>query len=138
MTLKVCMCSFQGLSACAVRTCLLKACERSRFLSNRRLLSISCLKFLCETVEVIGYLVSLGLQHFYVKQTLKGSLDLIPSPSPSVKIQILWAGKFASGVKTKLCKFRIFLGDYLFKQPTNFALFRQAQLMCFTSLLLAI
>ena len=30
------------------------------------MLSISCLKFLCETVECIGYLGSLGLQHFYV------------------------------------------------------------------------
>ena len=30
-----------------------------------------------------------------VENILKGNLDLISSPSPSVKIQILWAGKFA-------------------------------------------
>jgi hypothetical protein len=30
-----------------------------------------------------------------VENILKGNLDLISSPSPSVKIQILWVGKFA-------------------------------------------
>ena len=37
-----------------------------------------------------------------VETILKCSLDLIPSPSPSVKIQIM-AGKFAWGVKAKHC-----------------------------------
>ena len=35
-----------------------------------------------------------------VEKILKDSLDLIPSPSPSEKIQI-WAGKFALGLKAK-------------------------------------
>ena len=39
-----------------------------------------------------------------VEKTLKGSLDSIPSPSPSVKIQIMGA-KFAWGVKAKHCFF---------------------------------
>ena len=37
-----------------------------------------------------------------VEKMLKGSLDLIPLPSLSVKIK-LWAGKFAAGVKAKRC-----------------------------------
>ena len=36
-----------------------------------------------------------------VEIILKGSLDSIGSPSPSVKIQI-WAGKFASSVKANI------------------------------------
>ena len=39
--------------------------------------------------------------HLKMEKILKGSLDSIPSPSPSVKIQ--WAGKFALGVKIKHC-----------------------------------
>ena len=39
-------------------------------------------------------------QVFKVEKILKGSLDSIPSPSSSVKIQI-WAGKFAWDVKAK-------------------------------------
>ena len=38
-----------------------------------------------------------------VENILKGSLDSIPSPSPSVKIQIMGGGKFASGVMAKHC-----------------------------------
>ena len=37
-----------------------------------------------------------------VEKMLKGSLDLIPSPSPSVKIQII-GGKFTLGNKAKHC-----------------------------------
>ena len=46
-----------------------------------------------------------------VENFLKGSLDLIPSPSPSVKIQIMgrkvclrWKGKTLLGVVNKLLK----------------------------------
>ena len=39
---------------------------------------------------------------FKVEKILKGSLDWISSPSPSVKTQI-WAGKFTFGYKAKDC-----------------------------------
>ena len=39
--------------------------------------------------------------YFKVEKILKGSLDSILSPSPSVKIQIM--GKLASGVMAKYC-----------------------------------
>ena len=49
-------------------------------------------------------------QDWKVKKILKGSLDLIQSPSPSVKIQIIcrkvclrWKGKTLLGVVNKLC-----------------------------------
>ena len=38
-----------------------------------------------------------------VEKVLKFSLDLIPSPSPSVKTQIMGMGKLALGVKAKHC-----------------------------------
>ena len=38
-----------------------------------------------------------------VEKILKGSLYSMTSPSPSVKIEIIWAGKFAWGVKAKHC-----------------------------------
>ena len=41
------------------------------------------------------------LCNFKVENILTGSLDSIPSPSPSVKIQIM--GKFSSGVMAKHC-----------------------------------
>ena len=51
------------------------------------------------------------VDHFKVEKILKGSLDLIPSPSPSVKIQIMagkvclrWKGKTLMGIVTKLLK----------------------------------
>ena len=54
----------------------------------------------------------MNIQHFgKVKSVLKGSLDLIPSPSPSVKIQIMGRkvclrckGKTLLGVVNKLLK----------------------------------
>ena len=45
---------------------------------------------------------SVGAHIYKVKKILKGSLDSISSPSPSVKIQI-WAKKFAWSVKAKHC-----------------------------------
>jgi hypothetical protein len=51
-----------------------------------------------------------------VEKVLKGSLDLIPSPSPSVKIQIMGGkvclrcnGKTLQGVVNKLMKTKSFL-----------------------------
>ena len=51
------------------------------------------------------------VEHFKVEKILKGSLDLIPSPSSSVKIQIMagkvclrWKGKTLLGVVNKLLK----------------------------------
>ena len=51
-----------------------------------------------------------------VENILKGSLDLIPSPSPSVKIQIMWGkvylwckGKTLLGIVNKLLKTKSFL-----------------------------
>ena len=51
---------------------------------------------------------------FKVEKILKGNLDLIPSPSPSVKIQIMggkvcWRkGKTLQGVVNKLLKTKCF------------------------------
>ena len=42
------------------------------------------------------------LQCFKVEKILKGSLDSIPSPSTSIKIQIM-GGKVCLGVKAKHC-----------------------------------
>ena len=54
-----------------------------------------------------GFHASLNFQkmfvyvfHLKVEKNLKGSLDLIPSPSPSVKIQIM-GGKFSLRCKGK-------------------------------------
>ena len=53
---------------------------------------------------------------FKVEKILKGSLDSIPSPSPSVKIQIMgrkvclrWEGKNLLGIVNKLLKTKSFL-----------------------------
>ena len=57
--------------------------------------------------DIIVFLDELGefqnfVGWFKVEKILKGGLDLIPSPSPSVKIQIM-AGKFTSVKKAKHC-----------------------------------
>ena len=71
-------------------------------------------------------------QVFKVEKILKGSLDSIPSPSPSVKIQI-WAGKFAWDVKAKhglalLTKF--WKQKVCWQHPTMFCLYNLGKRSC--------
>jgi len=56
---------------------------------------------------------------FKVENILKGSLDLIPSPSTSVKIQIT-AGKTFLGVINKLLKTK-----HLLTSPSNASYYSQ-------------
>jgi hypothetical protein len=48
-----------------------------------------------------------------IEKILKGSLDLIPSPSPSVKIQIM------GGKVCLRCKGKTMLGKSLLTSPSN-------------------
>ena len=62
-----------------------------------------------------------------VEKILKGSLDLIPSPSPSVKFK-LWTGKFAWGVKAKHCwAFHLF-SKVCWHHPAMFCLITSSKL----------
>jgi len=60
---------------------------------------------------IVGNSCGVSIQRGKVENILKGSMDLIPSPSPSVKIQIMggkvcWRckGKTLMGVVNKLLK----------------------------------
>ena len=72
-----------------------------------------------------------GLKIIKVKKILKGSLDSIPSPSPSVKIQIMggevclrYKGKTLLGVVNKLFCFQKFVDNtqqcFAFTPQANF------------------
>ena len=68
------------------------------------------------------------IEVYKVENILKGSLDLIPSPSPSVKIQITGRkvclrckGKTLLGVVNKLLKIKKFVdNDQQFTPQSNF------------------
>ena len=51
-------------------------------------------EFKVRITKIISRISVFGIFLIKVEKILKGSLDLIPSPSPSVKIQIM-SGKFA-------------------------------------------
>ena len=56
--------------------------------------------------------ITTNTSYVKVEKILKGSLDLIPSPSPLVKIQIMWGsckGKTLLGVVNKLFVFKSML-----------------------------
>jgi hypothetical protein len=70
-----------------------------------------------ESLKLKWYFLICHLRSFKVENILKGSLDSIPSPSPSVKIQII-------GRKVCLrCKGKTLLGDvnrlFVFKSFDN-------------------
>ena len=65
-----------------------------------------------------------------VEKILKGSLDSIPSPSPSVKSQIM-GGKFAWGVKAKHCctlSTNFWKQKFCWHQPAMFCLYTSSKL----------
>ena len=83
-----------------------------------RLAEISHIVFV---VHGVGQVITFSHYRFKLERILKGCLDLIPSPSPSVKIQIMGGkvclrckGKTLLGVVNKLLKTKS-----LFTKPSN-------------------
>ena len=84
--------------ACKMKMIVYLLCQLVELIEADVLQKVSCFHI----IALLWRIVCQILKIIKVEKILKVSLDSIPSPSPSVKIQIM-CGKFACGVKARHC-----------------------------------
>ena len=116
---------FIGISFASMDVCT-QCCIRIKSESIIELILLHSLEY----VMILGLQISGWQFNDKVEKILKGSLDLIPSPSLQWKFK-LWAGKFTWGNKAKHCW--VISSNFLFskicwQRPAMFCLYTSSQL----------